>query len=505
MTNTIRLLVGVLIVASSWTLRAEETLPRSAPESQGIASLAVIDLVKALDEFDGMHSLMVVRHGNVIAEGWWEPYGAERNHVLYSLSKSFTSTAVGMAIADGKLSLDDRVVDLFPDETPPEATENLKSMRVRDLLTMSTGHQEEPSAAPDTVSATSFLAQAVPHRPGTHFKYNTAATFMQSAIVQKVTGETVLDYLQPRLFKPLGIENPVWDTNYQGISLGGYGLRLRTEDVAKFGQLYLQKGVWNDKRLIPAEWVEMATAKQVSNGSNPSSDWNQGYGFQFWRSRHNAYRGDGAFGQYCIVMPEQDVVVAITSGLPDMQAVLNVVWDKLLPACQTRPLQEDRKALEQLREKLAGLEVPPAEGKATSDAASRVLNEPYLFPANDQEVERITLSSPENGRDLTLTVVQDGKTLIYPASYRQWKQHRAAFGGGRLAQFPDEPAASTFAWESDEAVVIKVCAIETPFHKTFKLEFSDDLVTLDSEANVAFGPTKKKTLVGKRASTFEQQ
>ena len=344
MTPRIAFAIG-LFVAVAAAGGAEHALPRSAPEAQGVSSVALLKLVDTLDEqIEGMHSLMIVRHGHVIAEGWWKPYDAQHNHVLYSLSKSFTSTAVGFAVAEGKLSVDDVVVELFPADMPPDADANLKAMRLRDLLSMVTGHQDEPSSAPDTVSAKSFLAQPVPHLPGTHFKYNTAATFMQSAIVQQVTGQTVLEYLRPRLFEPLGIERPVWDANFQGISLGGYGLRVRTEDIAKFGQLYLQKGVWDGRQLLPAEWIEMATAKQVSNGSNPQSDWNQGYGFQFWRCRHRAYRGDGAFGQYCVVMPDQDTVVAITSGVRDMQAVLNVLWDHLLPACTAQELPADEPA-----------------------------------------------------------------------------------------------------------------------------------------------------------------
>jgi len=313
-------LVLVLSVATG-VAQAAGALPRSAPEAQGVSSTTMLEFVNSLDEqIEGMHSVMVVRHGQVITEGWWSPYDAEHNHVLYSLSKSFTSTAVGFAVAEGRLSIDDEVLKFFHDDAPADPGSNLKQMRVRDLLTMSTGHQDDPPTAPDAISAKSFLAQAVPHLPGTHFKYNTAATFLQSAIVQKVTGQTVLDFLRPRLFEPLGIEHPVWDTNFQGISLGGYGLRVRTEDIAKFGQLYLQKGRWNGKQLLPSDWVETATAKQASNGSNPKSDWNQGYGFQFWRCRHNAFRGDGAFGQYCLVMPDQDAVVAITSGVKDMQA-----------------------------------------------------------------------------------------------------------------------------------------------------------------------------------------
>ncbi|MCA9056922.1 MAG: serine hydrolase, partial [Planctomycetaceae bacterium] len=272
-----------------------QSLPRSTPESQGVSSPDVQAFVKAADEqIDTMHSFMLVRHGSVVAEGWWEPEAAEKNHVLWSLSKSFTSTAVGLAVSEGRLNIDDKVVSFFPDDLPAEPSENLAAMRVRDLLTMSTGHDSEPRMTPDTPWVRTFLAHPVPNRPGSKFLYNTPATYMQSAIVQKVTGQTVLEYLRPRLFEPLGIENPEWQTSPQGISLGGYGLFVRTEDIAKFGQLYRQKGNWNGKQLIPAEWIEQATSRQVANDQAPSGrnpDWREGYGFQFWQCRHGAFRG----------------------------------------------------------------------------------------------------------------------------------------------------------------------------------------------------------------------
>src|SRR5690348_799820 len=296
MNNLTRLCLLAVLAGNVRAAHAAGPLPRNAPEAQGVSSAALLDFVNALDQqIDGMHSVMVVRHGEVIAEGWWAPYDAEHNHVLYSLSKSFTSTAVGLAVAEGKLSVDDEVLKFFPGDAPEKPSDNLKSMLVSDLLRMSTGHQVEPKRPADQVWTKAFLAQTVPFKPGTHFLYNTSATYMLSAIVQKVTGQTVLDYLRPRLFEPLGIENPTWGTSPQGISLGGYGLSIRTEDIAKFGQLYLQKGQWHGKQLVPAAWVETATARQTSNGSNPQSDWDQGYGYQFWRARHGAYRGDGAF------------------------------------------------------------------------------------------------------------------------------------------------------------------------------------------------------------------
>jgi CubicO group peptidase (beta-lactamase class C family) len=209
---------------------------------------------------------------------------------------------------------------------------------------MSTGHTEEPNVRSSQDWIKTFLAHPVEHQPGSFFRYNTPATFMQSAIVQKVTGQTVVEYLQSRLLDPLGIQPPRWDANPQGISLGGYGLYLTTEDIAKFGQLYLQKGTWENQQLIPREWIEQATSKQVSNGQNATSDWNQGYGFQFWRCRHNAYRGDGKDGQFCVVLPDQDAVVVMTANTANMQSQLNLVWDHLLDGFKNGELPEDSKS-----------------------------------------------------------------------------------------------------------------------------------------------------------------
>lgn len=333
-------------------------LPRSSPESQGVSSAQVRAFVEAADQsIRDMHSFMLVRHGHVVAECWWHPQAAEKPHILWSLSKSFTSTAVGLAVAEGKLSIDDKVLSFFPEDVPPEPSPHLRAMTVRHLLTMSTGHAAEPWWQGEEVWTKRFLAEPVPHEPGTHFRYNTPATYMLSAIVQKVTGETVVDYLTPRLFEPLGIQKPTWDQSPQGISIGGYGLYLRTEDIAKFGQLYLQQGKWQGKQLIPGEWIAQATTKQIDNDKAPSAgnpDWRQGYGFQFWQCRHGAYRGDGKDGQFCIVLPEQDAVIAITAKTGNMQRQLDLVWEHLLPAFQDT-LPENAKELEKLQTTLSRL------------------------------------------------------------------------------------------------------------------------------------------------------
>jgi CubicO group peptidase (beta-lactamase class C family) len=340
---------------------ADVPLPRSTPEQQGLPSQAVVNFVAAVSKINTLHSFMILRHGHVVAEAWWKPETPDKPHVLWSLSKSFNATAVGLAIEEGKVSLDDPVLKFFPDLAPPNPSENLKAMTVRDLLTMTCGHDVEPKIADNAPTVKQFLAHPVPHKPGTHFLYNTFGSYVLSAIVTKTTGKTSLDYLKPRLFEPLGIDDPRWDASPEGSSLGGYGLYLRTEDLAKFGQLYLQKGKWNGKQLLPEKWVEQATSKQVPNDQGPHGhigiDWRQGYGFQFWRCTHNAFRGDGKDGQLCIVIPDKDAVIAVTAHTGQFNDEMNAIWNTLYPAFTESPLPDDAAGQEKLKRATAELKV----------------------------------------------------------------------------------------------------------------------------------------------------
>ena len=486
--SLVRLVVSVGLPCAA---QGASPLPRSSPEEQGVASSAVLAFVEAANEkIDSLNSFMFVRHGHVIAEGWWAPYGPESPHSLYSLSKSFTSTAVGLAVAEGKLSLDDEVLKFFPDDAPADPSKFLKSMRVRDLLRMSTGHQAEPPRPADKVWTKTFLEQPVAFKPGTHFLYNTSGTYMLSAIVQKATGQTLLEYLQPRLFEPLGIERPTWETSPQGVSTGGYGLSIRTEDIARFGQMLLQKGQWQGKQLVPAAWVEEATARQTSNGSNPQSDWEQGYGYQFWRCRHGAYRGDGAFGQFCLVMPEQDAVIAITSGSKDLQGTLDVIWNKLLPAMSPAALPPDESARRRLESALASQKIRPQEGSASPSAS--MLGKRWVLPANERKLEAIALQPGSAGDDVTLVARVDGVERPLACPRGAWKAGRWAWG-----VLAEQPAAASGAWTGEGVYSAKICFYETPFTVTLNLKSRGDELLVDFQQNVGFGNAKQPPLVGK--------
>lgn len=481
------LICGLLALARAL---ASDPLPRANPESQGLSSAGLLRFIDGLDQkTGGIHGLMLLRHGHVVLEGSWAPYDASTRHELYSLSKSFTSAAVGFAVAEGLFGIDDPVLRFFPDEAPPEPSANLRAMRVRDLLTMACGHQDESPVQANEISVKRFLAHPVPHKPGTHFRYNTPATFLLSAIVQVRSGQSVLDYLQPRLFQPLGIEKPTWDTNAAGISLGGYGLSVRTEDIARFGELHLRKGHWQGRSLLPASWVELATSRQVSNGSNPESDWEQGYGFQFWRCRHGAYRGDGAFGQFCIVLPDQDAVLAITSGLGDMQAVLNRVWSDLLPLFKPDPLAPDDDALRQLRARLKSLSLPLPKPASGTPAEPSWVGRSVRFETNPHAVESIRLEKAPHGWDLVQAIA--GKVERIPVGAGSWRS-----GTATVEHRSHVRVATAGAWMDPDTFEYRMALVETPFVKTHRLRVQQSRATLESSRNVGFGGTAPTRLDG---------
>src|SRR3954454_16550857 len=274
-------------------------LPRSTPAASGVSSRAIGALLDRLEaQTVECHSIMVVRHGHVVAEGWWAPYSAGRPHLLYSLTKSFTSVAVGLAIADGLLSLDDRVVDVLPDHVPAGVSEQGRRLTVHHLLSMTAGHRTDSLAEAwrlepgDLVKG--FLRVRFPDAEGTRHAYDNATTFVLARMVERVTGRGLPELLDDRLFKPMGVEGAEWDRVASGAAFGFHGLHLTTDAVAAFGELLLRGGRWGDRQLVPREWVELATSRHID--TRPLPDWSPnpdflcGYGYQFWMSRHG-YHG----------------------------------------------------------------------------------------------------------------------------------------------------------------------------------------------------------------------
>ncbi|WP_080056365.1 serine hydrolase domain-containing protein [Spirosoma aerolatum] len=501
------LLIASNLPTASWALPTKTgKLPRSLPEAQGVSPSGLLDFLNAIESQKlNVHSVMVLKHGQVVAEGWWAPYAPQFKHTLYSLSKSFTSTAVGMAVAEKRFTVEDKVVKFFPDDVPATVSANLSAMRVKDLLTMSTGHDKDTTGAlrgGDASWVKSFLAQPVEHEPGTFFVYNSGATYMLSAIVQKVTGQTVLEYLKPRLFGPLGIEGEDWEVSPQGINTGGWGLRVRTEDIAKFGQLYLQKGMWNGKRLIQESWINDATKAEVQSkggkGDASVNDWIQGYGYQFWRCRNDAYRGDGAYGQYCIVLPKEDAVIAMTSETANMQAVLDAAWNHILPALHGTNMASAKTQQPALTKKLTALTLLPEPSQPASTVFSQISGKTYAIADNPLHVKDVSLTF---GKDGCIFKLQDDKGPHQVlCGVNRWVESTTTFAIAPLMLTPTpvpggetRKVAGSGSWQDTNTFVMVWRFIETAHYDTVTCRFGSDGVQVEFQSSLSIlAKTKDK-------------
>jgi CubicO group peptidase (beta-lactamase class C family) len=303
-------------------------LPRATPTEQGVDPTSLAELSGRLSADDlGVDSVMVLSRGAVLFEQWWHEQSPSRAHEMFSVTKSFTSTAIGMACDEGLLSVDEPVLAFFPTYASASVRANVGAMSLRHLLTMSSGHGSElwrsMKARPDEDWVRIFLETPLALPPGSRFRYSSANSHLLSAALANRTGRTMAEFLTPRLFNPLGIAPPRWDTDSRGIPEGGRGMWLRTADLAALGQLYLNGGRWGERRIVSEEWVEQATGARID--TDLPGEWAQGYGFQFWCGLGGTFRADGAFGQFAVVHPEREIVVAVTASSKCTDAILEAI------------------------------------------------------------------------------------------------------------------------------------------------------------------------------------
>jgi CubicO group peptidase (beta-lactamase class C family) len=442
-----------------------EKLPRSNPEAEGVSSAGVIDFLNAIDTGSvELHSFMFIRHGKVIAEGWWRPYGPDYKHVLFSASKTFTATAVGLAVSENRLKITDKVISFFPYSLPDSISDYMRELTVQNLLTMSVGQDPEPrSMGTNGDWITAFLKSAPVNKPGTVFKYNNMATFMLSAIVQQVTGQTIFDYLQPRIFKPLAIRGIDWDLNSQGINLGMIGLRLRTEDLAKFGQLIMQNGVWNGKQLIPKEWIKEATSYKIESNDPGNkrpkdlNDWAQGYCYQMWRGRNNSVRLDGMAGQFVVLFPDKDAIVVLTANARNTQNELDLVHNYLIPAIKSDKVLPANPGLNnELQKKQAALSLKTATaaGLSKSELETKISGKEFDLATNSNNIQSVYFSF--NGKECSFALKRDDNISVVKTGLESWELSNTL--SSSLLAFPRIVSKSVDANYKIPQPVIKVAA-----------------------------------------------
>lgn len=460
-------------------------LPMSAPSVQGVEAEGVQALLDALEGTPGVepHSLMVVRHGHVVVAGWWAPYVPERPQLLYSVSKSFTSTAAGLLVGEGLLDIDRPVISYFPELDAEVSDSRSRSMLVRHIASMASGHTEETwdrvmeTGDPEPVRA--FLRLPPERDPGTVFTYNQSCTYTLGAIAQRLAGKTLTEYLKHKLPGPFGSSEMRWTRDPLGRDMGYSHLHATTETVARLGLLYLQRGSWAGEQLLPARWVDEASRAQVATNNLDDGwgeDWKQGYGFQFWQSRFG-FRADGAYGQFSLVLPEHDAVVAITSQSQNTPALLGAVWDNLLPALLDGPVT-DTGADSRLRDRLGQLALPPPVAEPLPSAGGlQVWADTTFAPEGGTCEEQPSLTGVRVVTDVggwRIALVEDGWSFSAPLSTGTWslsEEHQpkrgtgkapGAIGGAGSDEGAPVPVACAGGWESPVSLRFDLLFLETP-------------------------------------------
>ena len=498
--------LGLSFFSSFDSFGQNENLPRSSPESQGVSSAGIRNFLKAAQE-SGLewHSFMLLRHGNVVSEGWWKPFAAANKHTLYSLSKSFTSSAIGFLVSEGKITVNDPLIQFFPAETPAAPSENLKAMKIKHLLTMNTGHDSDTMPVfrkfENQSWVKSFLEHPVVHAPGSHFLYNTGATYVLGAILHQVTGQTLEQYLQPRLFEPLHITGYDWEKSPQGLNTAGYGLRVSTEDIAKFGQFYLQKGKWQGKQLLPESWIAEATSKQTTSQSG-DNDWSQGYGYQFWRCKPGFYRGDGAYGQFCMVMPEQDAVLVMTCESFNLQKTMNVAYETILPAILSEKMAENPAELTALKQQIEALSLPVPTGNINSDLASKYSDKIFEVEKNAFGITQIGFGLFADAGVLRVNQGQGIQKIGF--GWEKWKINPNKIKNpfplvANAAAIPSK-IASTATWLNNNTLQINFKFVDAVHGDKLTVNFEGDKVSVSFLNSVAennkANPDKREKLTG---------
>lgn len=450
---------------------------------------AATDLIAACEaECLDVHSVLL-HHGSTIAEAYRAPFDADTPHRMYSVTKSFVSSAIGLAIADGLLTVEDRVVDIFPDLAPHPIDARLGNLRVKHLLTMSAEHAPLPGPR-TSPSVAAFLAEKLVLPPGSRFEYSSFCSHVLAAIVQRLTGEALESYLRPRLLEPLDIAARPWLSSEDGVNNGGWGMHLTTRELARFGQLYLQRGIWRGRRLLPEAWVNEATSRRIASWGNAGApDWSAGYGYQFWQGRHDSYRADGLLGQFCLVLPRRNALVVLTAGTLNTQRLLDLAWQYLLPALDRAAADASGGPRLVFPETPAGAPSSPRASELGS--VSFVLSEPLVLPTRlyGGAVPIVAVAAELADGAAALTLTDRNATYRLPVGVNTW-----AGGTSPVSTGYAEPYKGLARWQAPDQLVVELVFTEGGFRMTMAFDLDPVRLALKTPANPGL---EGRTIIGR--------
>ncbi len=502
-------------------MNMNQPISRVLPYEAGVDAKAVLELLNRLDHPEyGTHAFMVLRHDKIAAEAYWKPYSALKKHCLFSVSKSFTCMAVGFAVQEGLLSVDDKVVSFFPERFAARPCENMEKITIKHCLMMAPGFSGDPHNFPymrmDDVTnqfpysyhgftyreerldwTDNFLKTYVPYEPGTEFIYCTQGTYILSVIVQKVTGMTVFDYLKPRLFEPLGITNATWQESPEGCTVAGWGLDMSAEDLAKFGLFMLHKGKWQGKQLLDPKWIEDATSCQIKI-NNPAAKWNEEFGYQIWLCEYpGAYNGLGAFGQFYVVIPDKDAVIVVFSGVADYDRVKEMLFETLVPGLRD-DAKHDLQIEKALAEKIASLRIQPPKGKPSGESgkAKEVSGRRYELSPNYTGLTSLQFHFGEHD---SITMGFKGKEFTVGIGLDDWVDGKTCVKTKDTdtdVTIVYESVSCAGAWTGEHTYRLILCFDETSYINTMDIDFREHGIVVDHTRNVSFMESTTLRILG---------
>jgi CubicO group peptidase (beta-lactamase class C family) len=433
---------------------------------------------------------MILRHGKVVAEHWWAPYAPQFQHAMYSATKTFSAMAIGFAVQEKLLNVDDKVISFFPDLLPDTISPELAELSVKHLLTMSVGHVSTSYAGSGLSQVRSFLAAPFAHEPGTFWVYDITASHMLSHIITRVSGESIYEFLKKRLFDPIGISGVIWEKDNDGYNMGNGGSHMKTSDLAKMGLFLLNKGNWNGQQLLDPAWIEDAssihiyqkpelTPEEIANADNDAA---QGYGYQTWMGRHHTFRAIGAQNQLIMVIPDYDMVVVAHSGFGDEAGLNNLIFD-MLPSISDKKLKADKSF--DLNAAIAGYEFKrPFEG--TSKEKVILSTRRYKMDDNAQGISSVLFSFDDFG-NTHLTLITTSGIYNIPFGLDSWlygmTDRTLAFSRSAYSNTMDVTPVNTAGictWtESDQLSAYYLSMFNPGSNETFKFTFGDDNLKME--------------------------
>ena len=495
-------------------MNSRKPFETATPEEVGVSSKAILEYIDDLEHSQTeMHGLMIMRHNKLITQGWWTPYGPNLRHGLQSHTKTYAATAVGIAYTEGLLKLDERIIDIFPEEAPENPSENLKLLTVRDVLCMGCGMDTMPMPSKDWIRE--FLHTPVNHKPGTTYMYNSTGSTLLGAIVRKKTGLGLHDYLTPRLFNKIGIDpdNLRWACMPDGMEIGGGGLFATTEDNFRLMKLYADGGVWEGERILAEDYVRLATTNQNDSATesinNPEAFDNfLGYGFQIWMCKpQHVYRADGAMGQFTIVCPDQDMEIAITEtavGAHWAQSTLDITWKFLEKVTAEAKLPADEENYDRLCRKLQRLNIGNPACQPFSPSIEKISGKTYKVRSGDLTPfgGNFMSGAKADGID-TFSMNFDVYGFVWDFVTRSGRKEQVRFAtnGTRFTNLLGNTEDLTQIylgdayWQDEETLVVHGRWVETCIEDTYLFKVKGDELSVVPDNNSAFKFFKPEPIV----------